>query len=369
MLAQAFFSFVFLSALINSGENIDYVDWSLSISIISAIYSFNIFSGVLFNKFIASGNYKTSIFFLNLFGILLISILIAIYGTYTNASNYYYLAILFSSTMQISFSLCNIVDGLGKIIYRCTAQIIIFLTFSLIIFFSYKSNASMVQIILLAILSYFFIASAGVFIITINKSWTLKMANNNLSVMLSQNSYAIGGSVAQSWIEPLIKYNLIALGGAHLIVLFDVSTRIASTIRTSIVSLNTPLITIWSKKYSQTAFNKEFISSFCLATMSNVIYIFFSSTIFLVFFGLEEQNKLFTIIIVLTYFLITLQNLPNITNIVLNKVNKNFYATLIILMFVGLGYFFITNAEHYIWSYLLGSFFSTAFLFFRRSKH
>ena len=42
VLAQAFFSFVFLSALINSGENIDYVDWSLSISIISAIYSFNI---------------------------------------------------------------------------------------------------------------------------------------------------------------------------------------------------------------------------------------------------------------------------------------------------------------------------------------
>ena len=30
--------------------------------------------------------------------------------------------------------------------------------------------------------------------------------------MMSQNSYAIGGSIAQSWIEPLIKYNLIALG-------------------------------------------------------------------------------------------------------------------------------------------------------------
>ena len=48
----------------------------LLISIVSAIYSFNIFSGVLFNKFIASGNYNTSIIFLNLFGITIISILI-----------------------------------------------------------------------------------------------------------------------------------------------------------------------------------------------------------------------------------------------------------------------------------------------------
>ena len=66
---------------------------------------------------------------------------------------------------------------------------------------------------------------SGISIITIDKSWSLKLPNNNLSMMTSQNSYAIGGSIAQSWIEPLIKYNLLALG-AHLIVLFDVSTEL-----------------------------------------------------------------------------------------------------------------------------------------------
>ena len=114
VLSQAFFSFVFLSTLIKSGEKVDYIDWSLSISIVSAIYSFNIFSGVLFNKFIASGNYNTSIIFLNLFGITIISILIVLYAIFTSASIYFYLAILFSSIMQICFSLTNIVDGLGK---------------------------------------------------------------------------------------------------------------------------------------------------------------------------------------------------------------------------------------------------------------
>ena len=43
VISQAFFSFVFLSTLIKSGEKVDYVDWSLSISIVSAVYSFNIF--------------------------------------------------------------------------------------------------------------------------------------------------------------------------------------------------------------------------------------------------------------------------------------------------------------------------------------
>ena len=202
---------------------------------------------------------------------------------YTNASIYFYLAILFSSIMQICFSLSNIVDGLGKIIYRCAAQIVIFFAFSLILFIAQKSNASMIQIIFLAVLSYGLIAISGIFIITLNKSWSFKIPNNNLSIMMSQNSYAIGGSIAQSWIEPLIKYNLIALGGAHLIVLFDVSTRIASTIRTFIVSLNTPLIAIWSRRYSQINYSKELISNLLLATVSNLLYIFFSSTVFLVF--------------------------------------------------------------------------------------
>jgi hypothetical protein len=364
VIAQALFSFIFLSSLIKSGNKIDYVDWSLSISIVSAIYSVNIFSGVLFNKFIASGKYNTSIIFLNLIGIILISALISIYGIYSDSKIYFYLAILFSSIMQICFSLSNIVDGLGKITYRCIAQIIIFISFSLILFFAQRSNASMIQIIFFAVLCYSFIAIAAVFIITINRSWDLKFPNNNLSILLSQNSYAIGGSVTQSWIEPLIKYNLLALGGAHLIALFDVSTRVASTIRTLIVSLNTPLITIWSKKYSQSVFNKELITNILLGTILNTIYISISSIIFLVFFGLEEQNILFTSIIICTYFLITIQNLPNISNIALNKLNRNFYATLIVLISVGFGYFFVSNAEGYIWTYLIGCCLSTAYLFF-----
>ena len=357
VISQALFSFVFLSTLIKSGKKVDYIDWSLSISIVSAIYSFNIFSGVLFNKFIASGNYNTSIIFLNLFGIIIISIFMVFYAIYSNASIYFYLAIIYSSIMQLCFSLSNIVDGLGKIIYRCSAQIVIFLAFSLILFVAQKFNASMTQVIFLTILSYFLIVISGISIITIDKSWSLKLPNNNLSMMISQNSYAIGGSIAQSWIEPLIKYNLLALGGAHLIVLFDVSTRIASTIRTFIVSLNTPLIAIWSKSYSQTTFSKELISNLILATVSNLLYIFFSSSIFFLFFGINEQNLLFTTIIVATYFLITIQNLPNISNIALNKLNKNFYANLIILIFIGLGYFCVSTAEHYIWTYLLGAFF------------
>jgi len=364
VIAQALFSFVFLSTLIKSGKQTDYVDWSLSISIVSAMYSLNIFSGVLFNKFIASGKYNTSIMFLNLFGIIVISLFVLMYALYADAKIYFYLAILFSSIMQISFSLCNIVDGLGKIIYRCAAQIIIFISFTLILFLAQKSNASMAQIIFLAGSSYFSIVIAGIFIITINNSWNFNLPNSNWSILISQNSYAIGGSVTQSWIEPLIKYNLLALGGAHLIVLFDVSTRIASTIRTLIVSLNTPLITIWSKNYSQSLFNKELISNMLLGTILNVIYISFSSTIFLLLFGLEEQNILFTSIIICTYFLITIQNLPNISNIALNKLNRNFYATLIVLISVSLGYFLVSNAESYIWAYLIGSSLSTAYLFF-----
>ena len=364
VIAQALFSFVFLSTLIKSGKQTDYVDWSLSISIVSAVYSLNIFSGVLFNKFIASGKYNASIIFLNLFGIIVISLFVLMYALYADAKIYFYLAILFSSIMQISFSLCNIVDGLGKIISRCAAQIIIFIFFTLILFLAQKSNASMAQIIFLAGSSYFFIVIAGIFIITINNSWNFNLPNSNWSILISQNSYAIGGSVTQSWIEPLIKYNLLALGGAHLIVLFDVSTRIASTIRTFIVSLNTPLITIWSKSYSQSLFNKELISNMLLGTILNVIYISFSSIIFLLLFGIEEQNILFTSIIICTYFLITIQNLPNISNIALNKLNRNFYATLIILISVSLGYFLVSNAENYIWAYLIGSSLSTAYLFF-----
>ena len=366
VIVQALFSFVFFFLLIKLGKKIDYVDWSLSISIVSAIYSLNIFSGVLFNKFIASGQYNTSIIFLNLFGIIIISILMLMYGLYTDKEIYFYLAILFSSIMQLSFSLCNIVDGLGKIIYRCAAQIIIFIFFTLILFFAQKANASMAQVIFLAVLSYSSVAISGIFIISINKSWNLNFPNNNWSKMISQNSYAIGGSIAQSWIEPLIKYSLVTLGGAHLIVLFDVSTRIASTIRTLIVSLNTPLITIWSKKYSPTVFKEELITNILLATILNIIYISVSSILFLVFFGVQEQNILFTSIIVCTYFLITIQNLPNISNISFSKLNINFYATLIVLISVGLGYFCVSNPEYYIWSYLIGSILSTIYLFFMR---
>mgnify|MGYP007000353519 len=83
-----------------------------------------IFSGVLFNKFIASGHYSTNIIFLNVVGIIIISTLMIMYGLFSNANIYFYLAILFSSVMQLHLSLCNMVDGLGKLIARCKAQII-----------------------------------------------------------------------------------------------------------------------------------------------------------------------------------------------------------------------------------------------------
>ena len=85
--------------------------------------------------------------------------------------------------------------------------------------------------------------------------------------------------------------------------------------------------------------------------------------IFSLFFYIEEQNLFFTFIIISTYFFITLQNLPNISNIALNKLDRNFYASLLILISVGVGYFFISNVEYYILSYLIGCILSTAYLF------
>ena len=85
--------------------------------------------------------------------------------------------------------------------------------------------------------------------------------------------------------------------------------------------------------------------------------------IFSSFFYIEERNFLFTFIIISTYFFMTLQNLPNLSNIALNKLDRNFYASLFVLMSVGLGYFFISNGEYYIFSYLIGYVFSTAYLF------
>ena len=364
VIAQALFSFVFLSSLIKSGSETDYVSWSVSISVVSAVFSLNIFSGVLFNKFIASGDYSTNIIFLNIFGIFLIVLLSLTYGLSTNANVIFYLAVLFASIIQISSSLCNIVDGLGKIISRCITQIIVFTVLSFIFFFIQKLNISMLQTIIFAVFGYFLISVTCIFIITINKSWSSNIPRNNWSKLVHQNSYAIGGSVAQSWIEPFIKYNILALGGAHLIVLFDVSTRIASTIRTLIVSLNTPLISIWSQKYSQSSFNKELIINMILSILSNTIYFFTSSTIFAVFFGVSEENFLFTLVIILTYFLVTIQNLPNISNIALNKIHRNFYATLIVLVSVVLGYLLVLDAEIFIWSYLIGYIMSTLYLFF-----
>ena len=363
VITQSLFSFIFLSTLIKSGSETDYVSWSISISIVSAVFSLNIFSGVLFNKFIASGDYNTNIIFLNIFGILIIVLLTLTYGLYTNFDMIFYLAVLFASMIQISSSLCNIVDGLGKIINRCVAQIIIFTGLSFIFFFIQKLNLSMLLTLIFAILGYFLISVACIFIITINKRWSLSIPRNNWSTLVSQNSYAIAGSVTQSWIEPFIKYNLLALGGAHLIVLFDVSTRIASTIRTLIVSLNTPLISIWSQKYSQSSFNKELIVNMILGILSNTVYLFTSSTIFAVFFGVSEQNLLFTTVIILTYFLVTIQNIPNISNIALNKINRNFFGTLIVFTSVLLGYFFVVDAEIFIWSYLIGYTMSTVYLF------
>ena len=98
-------------------------------------------------------------------------------------------------------------------------------------------------------------------------------------------------------------------------------------------------------------------------TICKLYYKCLSSMIFSLFFYIEEQNLFFTFIIISTYFFMTLQNLPNISNIALNKLERNFYASLLVLISVGLGYFFISNAEYYIFSYLIGFIFSTAYLF------
>lgn len=363
VVAQALFSFSFLSTLIKSASDVDYVDWSVSFSVASAIFSLNIFSGVLFNKFIASGHYSTNIIFLNVTGLIIISTFMLMYGFFSNANIYFYLAILFSSIMQLHLSLCNMVDGLGKLTARCKIQIIIFIIFSLILFFAKHLNVSIVSIIILALLSYKFIVIACILIVTANKGWDFSLPKYNWSILISQNSYSIGSSVVQSSIEPLIKYNLLAYGATNLIILFDVSTRIASTIRTGITSLNTPLITVWSKKYSQNVFNRELTINIFLALTLNFIYLCLSSMIFSTFFYIEEQNFLFTSIIISTYFFMALQNLPNISNIALNKLDRNFYASLLILISVGVGYFFISNVEYYIFSYLIGCIFATAYLF------
>ena len=363
VVAQALFSFSFLSTLIKSASDVDYVDWSVSFSVASAIFSLNIFSGVLFNKFIASGHYSTNIIFLNVIGLIIISTFMIMYGFFSNANIYFYLAILFSSIMQLHLSLCNMVDGLGKLTARCKIQIIIFIIFSLILFFAKHLNVSIVSIIILALLSYKFIVIACILIVTANKGWDFSLPKYNWSILISQNSYSIGSSVVQSSIEPLIKYNLLAYGATNLIILFDVSTRIASTIRTGITSLNTPLITVWSKKYSQNVFNRELTINIFLALTLNFIYLCLSSMIFSTFFYIEEQNFLFTSIIISTYFFMALQNLPNISNIALNKLDRNFYASLLILISVGVGYFFISNVEYYIFSYLIGCIFATAYLF------
>ena len=361
--AQALFSFSFLSTLIKSADEVNYVDWSVSFSIASAIFSLNIFSGVLFNKFIASGHYSTNIIFLNGLGLIIISSLMIMYGFYSNANTYFYLAILFSSIMQLHLALCNMVDGLGKLIDRCKVQTIIFIIFSLILFIAKHLNFSILPIIILALLSYTLIGIACVLIITTNKSWDYTFPKYNWSILISQNSYSIGTSVVQSCIEPLIKYNLLAYGATNLIILFDVSTRIASTIRTFIVSLNIPLITVWSKKYSQNVFYKELKINIFLAMILNLLYLIFSKIIFSTFFYIEEQNFLFTLIIVSTYFFMTLQNLPNISNIALNKLDRNFYASLLVLISVGISYFFISNVEYYIFGYLIGYIISTIYLF------
>jgi hypothetical protein len=361
--AQALFSFSFLSTLIKSANDIDYVEWSVSFSIVSAIFSLNIFSGVLFNKFIASGNYSTNIIFLNAVGLTIISTLMIMYGLFSNANIFFYLAILFACIMQLHLSLCNMVDGLGKLIARCKTQIIIFIIFSLVLFLAMHLKVSIVPILFLALLSYTLIGIICIFIVTTNKSWDFSFPQYDWSTLLSQNSYSIGRSVIQSSIEPLIKYNLLTYGATNLIILFDVSTRIASTIRTFIASLNIPLITVWSKKYSQNVFNKELMINIFLAVTLNITYLYFSSIIFYLLFHIEEQNFLFTSIIISTYFLMTLQNLPNISNIALNKLDRNFYASLLVLISVGVGNFFVSNAEYYIFSYLIGSIFSTAYLF------
>ena len=223
--------------------------------------------------------------------------------------------------------------------------------------------ASIVTILILALLSYILIGIICVFVVTANKSWDFSLPQYDWSILISQNSYSIGRSVIQSSIEPLIKYNLLAYGATNLIILFDVATRIASTIRTFIASLNIPLITVWSKKYSQNVFNKELMINIFLAATLNITYLYFSSIIFFLLFHIEEQNFLFTSIIISTYFLMTLQNLPNISNIALNKLDRNFYASLLVLISVSAGNFFVSNAEYYIFSYLIGSIFSTAYLF------
>lgn len=360
--AQALFSFSFLSTLIKSANESDYVDWSISFSIASAIFSLNIFSGVLFNKFIASGYYSTNIIFLNGVGLIILSTLMIMYGLYSNANIYFYLAILFASVMQLHLALCNMVDGLGKLIARCRVQIIIFIIFSLLLLCVKHFSISLVPVIILALLSYTLIGIACVLIITANKSWDYSIPKYNWSILISQNSYSIGTSVVQSCIEPLIKYNLLAYGATNLIILFDVSTRIASTIRTFIASLNIPLITVWSNKYSQNVFNKELKINIFLSLTLNLLYLLLSTIIFSKFFYIEEQNFFFTTIIVSTYFFMTLQNLPNISNIALDKLHRNFYASALVLTSVGVGYFFISNAEFYIFSYLIGYIISTFYL-------
>ena len=360
--AHALFSFSFLSTLIKLANESDYVDWSISFSIVSAIFSLNIFSGVLFNKFIASGNYSTNIIFLNGVGLIILSTFMIIYGLYSNANIYFYLAILFGFVMQLHLALCNMVDGLGKLIARCRVQIIIFIIFSLLLLCTKYFSISIVPVIILALLSYALIGIACVLIITANKSWDYSLPKYNWSILISQYSYSIGTSVVQSSIEPLIKYNLLAYGATNLIILFDVSTRIASTIRTLIASLNVPLITVWSKKYSQNVFNKELKINIFFALTLNLLYLLLSSMIFSSFFYIKEQNFFFTTIIVSTYFFMTLQNLTNISNIALDKLHRNFYASVLVLTSVGVGYFFISNAEYYILSYLIGYIISTFYL-------
>ena len=87
VIAQTLFSLSFLSSLIKSANDLDYVEWSVSFSA-SAIFSLNIFS-ILFNKFIASGYYSTNIIFLNGVGLIIISILMITYGLFSNANIFF----------------------------------------------------------------------------------------------------------------------------------------------------------------------------------------------------------------------------------------------------------------------------------------
>ena len=64
------------------------------------------------------------------------------------------------------------------------------------ILFVKKLNISMLETIIFTIIGYFLISVACIFIITINKSWSLSISRNNWSKIVHQNSYAIAGSVA-----------------------------------------------------------------------------------------------------------------------------------------------------------------------------